>query len=86
MRKSTLMAAAMLAMTAGFMPAIPSRRRSEEVVTERRKKAQKSLKKSGRAPVSIAEREIIDAAEAKRERKAAKAERDMQRMKQGAAR
>jgi hypothetical protein len=56
------------------------------VVHERRKKAQRALTKAGRAPVPYADADIIEAAEQKRARKAAKAERDMQRMKQGAAR
>ena len=82
MRKSTLMMllAAGITSAMGIAPAIAPAG-TARVVTERRRKAQKSLKKTGRAPVSMAEREIIDAAEAKRERKAAKYARDMERMK-----
>lgn len=70
---------------ATLTPAMPASTRAT-IVHERRKKAEKALKKAGRAPVPYADADIIEAAEAKRARKAAKAERDLVRTKMGAGR
>lgn len=76
---------ALAAIGALASPAIPVATRTT-IVHERRKKAEKALKKSGRAPVPYAHVDIIEAAEEKRARKAAKAERDLIRTKMGAGR
>ena len=52
-------------------------------LASKHRKAEQSAKKNGRGHVSITETDIIDAAEKKRERKAAKANRDIARSKAG---
>lgn len=78
---STILGPLLMALAA-VSPAIPMSR-TATVLHERRKKAEKALKKSGRAPVPYADADIIEAAEEKRARKAAKAERDLIRTKMG---
>lgn len=86
MKTTALLAALSMLGAAGALnqPIAFARPTSARVVHSWRRQADRTATKRGRAPVPMAdERDVMDAAELKRERKAAKAARDIERSKEG---